>query len=114
MICMAAPCISDDVGASMERLCEKQKTCALSQMDKSQLTPEMQQMMAPMLDSMCTALKQQYSQYTPQQQHKEVFQAAAQCFDSMSKLSCKQLMKNPPKTKSCKHLESLGNKYKSK
>jgi len=52
MLAMAMPAAAQDFEKASMAMCEKVKTCTLEQMGQRDLTPEMRQMMEPMLKTM--------------------------------------------------------------
>ena len=55
MLCVYAA--ADDLGEAAQGLCDAVKRCAMEQIDKEDLTPEMRQMMEPMLENMCITMQ---------------------------------------------------------
>lgn len=83
-----------------EKLCEKFKQCALEQMDQSELTPEMRQMIQPMLDGVCLKATSQIAEVAEGHPH---YKAALACAESIQSLECATLASDSdmPPTKEC-------------
>ena len=69
-------------------LCEKVKSCAMQEIAEQDLTPEMRQMMQPMLDNMCTTMQQGIGEIPTGH---ELYKPAVACMRSMEQLSCEQM-----------------------
>ncbi|NOR40797.1 MAG: hypothetical protein GQ537_06290 [Gammaproteobacteria bacterium] len=95
---------ADDIADAALGLCEKVKSCAMAQIAKEDLTPEMRQMMQPMLDNMCAnmqgkveAVPSGHAMYAP----------AVACMRSMEALSCEAMQGEQVRTPECKTYEKL-------
>ena len=84
----ADPVVSDSLESAGADLCEKVKTCALAEIDKQDMTPEMREMMEPMLENMCVGMRQGMDQVPMDHQ---LYKPAVACMRSMANLSCTQL-----------------------
>lgn len=69
-------------------LCEKVKSCAMEQIAEEDLTPEMRQMMQPMLDNMCASMQSNFGEVPTGH---DLYRPAIACMQSMEKLSCEQM-----------------------
>ena len=100
---LAAPAWSDNMANSALRLCEKVKGCALEQIAQEDFTPEMRQMMEPMLDNMCVQVQSQITQVPTGH---SLYAPALACMQSMEALSCEALRDgNQVKTPQCQAYE---------
>ena len=75
---------ADELADAAQGLCDSVKTCALEQIAEEDMTPELRQMMVPMMENMCASMR------------------------SMESLSCDQLQ-NPDRgvTPECAEYERL-------
>lgn len=81
-----APSLSaDDLEAAAMDMCEKVKACSMAQIEESDMTPEMRQMMEPMLENMCASMRAGV-QEVPREH--DLYQPAVACMRSMAQLSC--------------------------
>jgi hypothetical protein len=71
-----------------QALCDTVKSCALEQVAQEDLTDEMREMMVPMLENMCTTMRNQVEEVPTGH---ELYQPAVACVRSMVSLSCEQL-----------------------
>ena len=81
----AAAASADSLEAAAMAMCEKVKACSLAQIQESDMTPEMREMMEPMLENMCNSMRagiQEVPSGHP------LYQPAVACMRSMSQLSC--------------------------
>jgi hypothetical protein len=86
-------------------LCETVKTCSMAQVAKEDLTPEMQQMMEPMLENMCTAMRSGVQDVPTGH---GLYEPAVACMRSMAALTCEQLQdEQQVETDACKEYEKL-------
>ena len=82
----AASCVhADDLESASNALCEKVKACSMAQVDEADLTPEVRQMMEPMLESMCEAMRAGVQEVPTDHQ---LHDPAVACMRSMAELSC--------------------------
>jgi len=93
-------------------LCEKVRTCAMAQIDKEDLTPELRQMMEPMLDSMCANMQSKVQEVKV---GNALHQPAVDCMRSMQALSCED-MQDPARmqTAQCESYEKLAREAQDK
>ena len=83
---LAAPqLMAEDLTSAANDLCEKVKACSMSQIAEADMTPEMKQMMEPMLDSMCETMQAGVKEVPTGH---ELYQPAVACMRSMADLSC--------------------------
>ena len=86
-------------------LCEKVKTCSMAQVPKEDLTPEMRQMMEPMLENMCSAMRSGVQDVPTGH---GLYKPALACMRSMAALSCEQMQdQQQVQTDACKEYEKL-------
>ena len=106
---LSAPAWSDDMAGSALRLCEKVKGCALEQIAQEDFTPEMRQMMEPMLDNMCVQVQSQITQVPTGH---SLYDPALACMQSMEALSCEALRDgSQAKTPQCQAYEEAARAY---
>lgn len=84
-LCLSVPASADDLTKAAEDLCQTVKSCALEQMGASDMTPEMKEMMGPMLDGMCQGITASIGAVP--KGHK-LYAPAVACMRSMDKLGC--------------------------
>ncbi len=103
------PAGADDIGDAALELCEKVKACSLAQIDKEDLTPEVEAMMKPMLDGMCANMQ---SRVAVVDSSHPMYDVSLRCMRSMSALSCEQMMnESPTVTPECEEYEAAARKY---
>lgn len=96
---------ADEITDSALALCEKVKACSMAQINEEDLTPELRQMMEPMLENMCANMQSRV-QAVPQGH--ALYDPAVACMDSMSTLSCEQMMDSEQAlTPECSEYEKL-------
>lgn len=85
----AAPAaLADELGDAAQGLCEKVKSCAIAQMEGQEITPEIRQMMQPMLDSMCAQVRGRVGEVPAGH---PMYKPAVACMESMNSLSCDRM-----------------------
>lgn len=86
------------------KLCDKIKSCAKSQMAQQNLPPAMQQMMADMFEQSCTS---SIAPYAEKATNAGLEKKAVACISSINSLSCGTIMTaTGSKTAECSTLES--------
>ena len=90
------------------KLCNKIKSCALADLDTEDLSAEMKTMIMASMDGMCTMM---IAQYSGADKDIELHQEIAACMDSLSPLSCEDLMEGDSDTPACLELERLAATY---
>ena len=85
-------------------LCEKVKACALAQMGDQDLTPEIRQMVKPMLDGMCAQVQQQMPQVGLDH---ELYKPALACMKSLAAVGCDSMQTAEHETPACQEYERL-------
>lgn len=88
LLCLALPVQAEKLAEAGLALCEKVKECALQQLAQEDFTPEMRQMMEPMLNDMCQAARAQIPAVSSEH---SLYAPTLACMQSMSALSCAQL-----------------------
>ncbi len=76
---------ADSLEAAAMDMCEKVKACSLAQIEQSDMTPEMREMMEPMLENMCTSMRAGIKEVPTGH---ALYQPAVACMRSMAQLSC--------------------------
>ena len=84
-----APVQAADFSDRAVGLCEKIKDCAMDQAQSQSLPPEALEMMQPMLDASCEAMRHQFGNVDENQQFAD---SAMQCIESIEALSCAEMM----------------------
>ncbi|MEP1471898.1 MAG: hypothetical protein ABJK20_10200 [Halieaceae bacterium] len=98
-----SPAVGDDIGDAALALCEKVKACSMAQIDQEDLTPELRQMMEPMLENMCTNMQARVQEVPVGH---ELYQPSVACMRSMEALSCEAMMDSEQfATPECKDYE---------
>ncbi len=102
---LAAPLAAEELTAAAMGLCEKVKSCAMQQIASEDLTPEMRQMMQPMLDNMCANIRSNIGEVPTGH---PLYQPAVACMRSMEGLSCEK-MQDPAQmqTPECEKYQEL-------
>ena len=105
MLCVYAA--ADDLGEAAQGLCDAVKRCAMEQIDREDLTPEMREMMEPMLENMCITMQANVQQVPVDH---PLYQPAVACMRSLESLSCAE-MQAPDRTTTpaCQEYEKLAN-----
>lgn len=85
---LAAPTVAEDFTAAAIGLCEKVKSCAMQQIASEELTPEVRQMMQPVLDNMCADMQASIGEVPTGH---PLYQPAIACMRSMEQLSCERM-----------------------
>ena len=102
---------ADNMADATLRLCEKIKSCALAQIAQEDFTPEMRQMMEPMLNGMCVRVQ---SQVTDVPTGHPLYGPALACMQSMDSMTCESLRDGQTiKTPECEAYEKEAQKYES-
>lgn len=105
---LGLPAAADELADAALHLCEKVKTCATQQMSQANLTPEMLQMMQPMVDSMCANMQGNVADVP---QGHALYDPAVACLRSLAEVSCAEMQAstNPP-TAECAAYEEKARK----
>lgn len=85
---LAGPVAADDLTDAAQELCNMVKSCALEQMAEQDLTPEMREMMTPMLENMCATMRRQVKEVPVGH---GLYDPAVACLRSMASLTCADL-----------------------
>ncbi len=103
------PVAADEMADAALELCEKVKACSMAQIDKEDLTPEIEAMMKPMLDGMCANMQ---SRVAVVDTSHPMYDVSLSCMSSMSELTCDQMMnENQVVTPECEEYEAAARKY---
>ena len=104
-----APAQADELADEALGLCEKVKSCALAQMNQSEITPQMRQMIQPTLDTMCDQVTNRVGEVP---QGHAVYASAVACMRSMRVLSCEDMVNaQPTVTPACREYEEMARRY---
>ncbi len=82
---------ADALTDAAEGLCQRVKTCAVHELAEEELTPEVREMMEPMLNNMCANMRSRIGDVP---ESSELYDPAIACMRSMEALTCTQ-MKDP-------------------
>lgn len=103
------PVVADDLLSAANDMCENVKACSLAQIAESDMTPEMRQMMEPMLESMCDSMRQGVQEVPSGH---ALYQPALACMRSMANLSCEDFMdEKRVETPECKKYQAMAEEY---
>lgn len=96
---------ADELTDAAQGLCDSIRTCALESASKEDLTPEVLDMMAPMLDNMCANMRSKVQDVPVGD---GLYEPAVGCMRSLESLTCEQ-MQSPElaATPECKEYERL-------
>ena len=107
----SVPTFADEYPEASLALCEKVKSCALAQMGSQEITPEIRQMMQPMLDSMCSNMMVNLPEVAKSH---AMYKPAVACMNSLEALSCEQMQQTSEgSTPACKEYEALAEKFET-
>ena len=98
---VAVGCVrADDLDSAATDLCEKVKSCSMAQVAEADMTPEMRQMIEPMFQGMCDAMRSGVQEVpTGHQLH----DPALSCMRSMAELGCDDFQdEKKVETQACK------------
>ncbi len=95
------------VDASMQ-LCEKVKTCTLESMNVEEVTPEIRDMVMPMVENMCASMRRNYQEVPTGH---ALYKPALACMRSLSALSCEEIGRNRTQTDECKKYEAQAKQH---
>ena len=82
---LAVPVTANELADAATELCDKIKQCTMAQINEADMTPEMRQMMEPMINSMCDSMRAGIEEVPTDH---ELYPGALACMESMSALSC--------------------------
>lgn len=85
LFAFASNVVAGDLEDAATDLCEKVKHCSMAQISQADLTPEVRQMMEPMLQNMCDTMRAGVQQVPSGHQ---LHDPALACMRSMAALSC--------------------------
>jgi hypothetical protein len=88
MLAAAIPARAEEIAVAAQDLCEKVKSCAMAQVAEEDLTPEVREMMQPMLDTMCENMQSSVGEVAV---GSPLYVPAVTCMRSMESLSCEQM-----------------------
>jgi hypothetical protein len=104
-VALAGPLAADELADASRALCDNVKSCALEQMASQELTPEMRQMMEPMLANMCTQMNSKIKEVPTDH---GLYKPALACIRSMQSLTCEQMQNGmETQTPECQEYEKL-------
>ncbi|MEM1112363.1 MAG: hypothetical protein AAGI11_10690 [Pseudomonadota bacterium] len=96
---------ADSLTAAADDLCEHVKSCAMAQMAAEEdLTPEMRQMVEPVIQNMCSSMRGQIQDVGSGH---PLYGPSVACMRSMSSISCDKMMEGDGMyTDECKEYEA--------
>lgn len=92
------------------QLCEKIKSCALTELEGQDMSADMKSMVLSSMDGMCQAMATEFSNDSIKE-YDDLRKQASACMASLSSLSCPQLMDGATDTPECVALEKSAAKY---
>lgn len=100
------PAHADDLIAASLDLCEKVKSCAMAQVAEQDVTPQMLEMMQPMLDDMCASMRSRIGEVPTGH---PMYARALFCMRSMEETLTCAMMQDPENmtTPECEAYEEL-------
>ena len=102
---LSLPVTADDLVSAANDMCEKVKQCSIAEMSQAEMTPEMRQMIEPMLESMCDQMRQGVQEVPSGH---ELYQPSVACMRSMANLSCADFKREGgPQTPECEKYRKL-------
>lgn len=85
-LAMLAPLVTaSEIEDAADALCEKVKACSMAHIAEADLTPEVRQMMEPVLQNMCQTMREGVREVPSDH---ELYQPSVDCMRSLSALSC--------------------------
>tara|TARA_R110000823_G_scaffold295738_3_gene415563 strand:+ start:10414 stop:10827 length:414 start_codon:yes stop_codon:yes gene_type:complete len=109
LVALAGPVRADELTAATTALCEKVKSCAMAQMSQANLTPEMSQMMQPMIDNMCADMQGKVAVVA---EGHALYEPAVACMRSLEKTSCAEMQSSSKApTAECAAYEEKARKF---
>jgi len=111
-LALGAHAWAEDLTEVTQALCDTVKSCALEQVAQEDLTDEMREMMVPMLENMCTTMRNEVQDVPTGH---ELYQPAVACVRSLVSLSCEQLQDaDREQTPQCVEYDRLAQEYANK
>ena len=105
LLALQQPASADELEDVSLQLCEKVQSCALAQMQEQDLTPEVREMMQPMLEGMCADMQGKVEDVP--RDHR-MYKPALECMRSMASLSCEAMQhENRARTPECEEYDRL-------
>jgi hypothetical protein len=103
LLCVYAA--ADELGDAARGLCDAVKSCALEQVEREDLTPEIRQMMEPMLENMCITIEANVQQIHADH---SLYKPAVACMRSLESLTCAQMQSlDRSTTPACQEYEKM-------
>jgi len=104
-LALAIPASAESIADAAQDLCEMVKECSLAQIKKEDLTPELLQMMEPMLENMCANMRNQVQEVPD---NHALYGKSIACMRSMEAVGCAG-MENPAgfDTPACQEFQQL-------
>ena len=101
--------LSDDLSNAAAGLCEKVQSCVMAQINQEDLTPELRQMMEPMVNNMCSQMQTRVQDV---QNSHPLHKPAVACMRSMEALSCEDMRDTSRlQTPECEDYEKQAREY---
>lgn len=109
-LCAFQIAFADTVEQQSLQLCDKIKSCALTELEGEDMPADMKSMVMSSMDGMCVAMATEFNSDSFDA-HAELRQQAQACMASLSSLSCPQLMDGATDTPECVKLEKSAAEY---
>lgn len=106
IVCIGASAVTvaNDLNKSIQKYCERIKTCTFEEIKSQDIPKEYQDMVADSMKNMCNSVKEQY---IPYQEDPALITSAQSCIDSLTALSCDTLMNSGSETKQCQAFDKI-------
>lgn len=106
---LAATIRADNLADAANDLCEHVKACSMAQIAQEEMTPEMRQMVEPMLDNMCANMRGRVEDVPTGH---PLYQPAVSCMRSMTQIGCDAMTSGDSMhTEECKKYEDMARSY---
>lgn len=103
--------IADEFDDASNAMCEHVKACAMQEIDMSSIPPEMVPMVTQSLNNMCQQVRTANPYTQNMRKGHPMYQHATACMNSITKLSCEDIMEDDRQTPECKKAEQEAEKY---
>jgi hypothetical protein len=104
LLCVSQIASAGSIEEQSQQLCEKIKSCALTELEGQDMSADMKSMVLSSMDGMCQAMATEFSNESIKE-YEDLRQQASVCMTSLSSLSCPQLMDGATDTPECVALE---------
>ena len=87
-LCLSALASAEPMADASQALCEKVKACSLAEINEADMTPEMREMMEPMLENMCANMRAGVEEVPADH---SLYKPALACMEAMAAMSCEDM-----------------------